>query len=109
VEGGSMTRQQAHNVVALLQKEPMAYRNFGVWWWHVKSELKRHGFGKDQLHHLGPFDDASVHHYYDGLTTVQRDNEAYEYQYVHAFHKYGVNVSAAPDGETYLIHDQDAE
>jgi len=104
-----MTRIQAHNVVALLQKEPMAYRNFGLWWWHVKRELKRNGFDRDQLYHLGEFTDPSVESYYEGMATVELDNAAYRYQYAHAFHKYGVNMGHTPDGEPYLIHDQDAE
>ena len=104
-----MTHEQAHNVVALLQKEPMYYRNFGVWWWHVKAELKRNGFTRDQLHHLGSFTDATCRRYYQGMSRDERDNEAFDYQYAHTFHKYNVNSSITPDGETYLIHDQDAE
>jgi hypothetical protein len=104
-----MTLNQAHNVVAILQKDPKFYRNFGIWWWHVKRELKRNGFTRDQLYHLGDFDDPSVHHYYEGLSTVERDHEAYSHQYDHTFHKYNVNMCGTPDGEVYLIHDQDAE
>jgi hypothetical protein len=104
-----MTGQQARNIVTLLQKEPMYYRNFGVWWWHVKRELKRRGYDRDQLHHLGDFTDPSVEHYYDGMTTEGLDNAAYEHQYAHTFHKYNGNMTNTPDGETYLIHDQDAE
>lgn len=104
-----MTRVQAENVVALLQKVPMYYRNFGIWWWHVKRELKRHGYTLDQLAHLGDFADPSVESYFEGKTRTELDNEAYNYQYAHTFHKYNVNQTHTPDGEIYVIHDQDAE
>jgi len=104
-----MTKQQANNIVALLQKVPFYYRNFGIWWWHVKRELKRLGFGQDQLFHLGPFTDPSVEPYYREKTTAELDALAYDHQYAHTFHKYNVNMSHTPDGETYLVHDQDAE
>lgn len=104
-----MTKEQAHNVVALLQKVPLYYRNFGIWWWHVKRELKRNGFGPDQLFHLGGYTDPSVARYYSGLETVELDNRAYSYQYAHTFSKYNSNMASTPDGEPYLVHDQDVE
>jgi len=104
-----MTRSQANNIIALLQKVPMYYRNFGIWWWHVKRELKRHGFTQDELPHLGPFTDPSVEPYYEGMSADDLDNEAYSYQYAHTFDAYNVNLCHTPDGEVYLIHDQDAE
>jgi hypothetical protein len=104
-----MNLMQAQNVVALLQKEPMYYRNFGIWWWHVKRELKRNGFDRDQLYHLGDFTDPSIEPYYEGMTRAELDAAAYRYQYAHTFHKYNVNMTHTPDGEVYLIHDQDAE
>ena len=104
-----MNLMQAQNVVALLQKVPMYYRNFGIWWWHVKDELKRNGFDRDQLYHLGDFTDPSVRPYYEGMTRAELDAAAYRQQYAHTFHKYNVNQTHTPDGEVYLIHDQDAE
>lgn len=104
-----MTYAQANNVVILLQKVPMYYRNFGIWWWHVKRELKRHGFDQDQLQHLGAFFDPSIEHYYEGMSRTELDHAAYDYQYAHTFDKYNVNMTSTPDGEVYLIHDQDAE
>ena len=104
-----MTKEQAQNVVAILQKVPFYYRNFGVWWWHVKDELKRNGFDRAQLFHLGPFTDPSVKHYYEGMSREELDAAAYEFQYAQTFVKYNSNMVSTPDGETYLIHDQDAE
>ncbi len=104
-----MTQMQANNIVILLQKVPMYYRNFGIWWWHVKRELKRLGYTHDQLAHLGPFTDPSVEHYFEGLDTTELDDLAYAHQWAHTYHKYNVNMTHTPDGEVYLIHDQDAE
>lgn len=104
-----MNKMQANNVVILLQKVPMYYRNFGIWWWHVKGELKRLGFDQDQLAHLGPFSDPSVLPYYEGMTKQELDDAAFTQQYAHTWHKYNVNMSSTPDGESYLICDQDAE
>ncbi|MCU0912953.1 MAG: hypothetical protein MUC88_00145 [Planctomycetes bacterium] len=104
-----MTKEQAQNVVAILQKVPLYYRNFGIWWWHVKSELKRNGFGPDQLFHLGPFTDPSATPYYAGISPAELDRRAYSFQYAHAFSKYNSNMTSSPDGELYLIHDQDVE
>ena len=104
-----MTNQQARNIVAMCQKEPFFYRNFGVWWWHVKRELKRNGFDRDQLQSLGSFTDPSCERYYDGMTTTELDNMAYEQQFEHVFSERNNPISGAPDGESYLLLDQDAE
>jgi len=104
-----MTKDQARNVAMMLQKIPFFYRNFGVWWWHVKRELKRNGYTKAEVYHLGDFTDPSVEHFYEGMSTTELDNAAYEYQYEHTFHKYNSNATHTPDGEPYMIHDQDAE
>ena len=104
-----MTREQAFNVVSLLQKDPFYYRNFGVWWWHVKRQLKRNGFDQPQLQHLGGFTDPSVEPYYTGRSVRDLDREAFSYQHEHAFSDYNSPNAMTPDGEIYLVQDQDAE
>ena len=104
-----MNKAQARNVVALIQKEPFYYRNFGIWWWHVKRQLKKHGYDKDQLYCLGDFHDPTADDYYEGLSEEQLDNEAYDYQYIHAVNSYNSTHAMTPDGEVYHTHDQDAE
>lgn len=105
-----MTLGQARNVVLLLQGEPLYYRNYGVWWWHVKRELKRLGFSRENLAHLGDFEDrACADHYYEGLSPAELDREAAEYQFSAAMVHRNEPMATAPDGEVYLLHDQDAE
>jgi hypothetical protein len=104
-----MNNNQSKNVVALLQRDPLFYRNFGPWWWHVKAELKRNGFDKAQLSGLGSFTDASVAPIYEGMSTKALDDEAFTHQWNHTFHKYNNNTSFTPDGEVYQVQDQDVE
>jgi len=107
-----MTPEQARNIVAILQRDPMYYRNFGIWWWHIKAELKRHGYGTDQLYLLGDYDDESWKDTYQGLSPEQRTKEALEHQAIHLFHKYNNNTSLLPTrsgGGVYVLYDGDAE
>ena len=62
-----------------------------------------------QLQHLGDYTDPECEQYYEGMTVAQLDDEAFQYQYDHTFASYNLNVCATPDGEVYVIHDQDAE
>lgn len=106
-----MNATQARNVVLTLQADPFAYRNFGVWWWHVKSELKRNGFTRDNLQHLGDYcDDGAVEHYYDGMTLDDLDREAFAVNAVASVSGDSGNpLSTTPDGELYLLQDADVE
>jgi hypothetical protein len=104
-----MNNQQSRNVVAVLQRDPLYYRNFGVWWWHIKSELRRNGFDSAQLSGLGSFTDPSVVPIYAGMTRAELDNKAFSHQWDHTFHKMNSNASFAPDGEVYQVQDQDVE
>ncbi len=105
-----MTLDQARGVVLLLEHEPFYYRNFGVWWWHVKRELKRLGFTRDNLAHLGTFEDGDcVEHYYAGLSPEDLDDEAFTYQYDAALRHRDNSEASTPDGEVYRLLDEDAE
>lgn len=104
-----MNSNQTRNVVAILQRDPLYYRNFGIWWWHIKRELKRNGVGRDELSNLGEYHDPTADDYYEGMSTLELDNEAFAYQYAHTYAKYNGSSTYTPDGDVYLIHDQDVE
>ncbi len=110
-----MTPQQARNAVALMQRTPMFYRNFGVWWWHIKAEVKRHGYGVEQLYLLGDYDDTKttdVMAAYADKSSGQRTKEALEHQALAVLHKYNNNTSTLPSdagGGVYVLYDGDAE
>ena len=104
-----MTARQARSAVNLLERDPCYYRNFGVWWWHVKRELKRLGYTQEQIQALGSFEDESATRYYDGKSEIELDALALNHQYRHSFLCYNAYTSTAPDGTVYALHDQDAE
>ena len=105
-----MRRSQATQIVSLLQKVPLHYRNFGIYWWHIKAELKRLGFTKAVLPILGDYDDPAAKQYYAGKKTDLLEEEAFVFQIEHARHKYCSNHSFIPaDNEVYIIQDHDLE
>ena len=105
-----MTLDQARGVVLVLEQEPFYYRNFGVWWWYVKRELKRLGFTRDNLAHLGTFEDtACADHYYPGLSPDELDDEAFGYQHDAALRHRNNAIASTPDGELYQLLDEDVE
>ena len=108
-KGYSMNAVQSRNVVAIIQKEPFYYLNFGVYWWHIKRELKRQGYGPDQLHHLGDYEDTLGAEYLNGQSVKELDIKAFEYQWDHTFDMYNQSRHLTPDGEVYFLHDEDAE
>lgn len=103
-----MTAQQAQNIVLLLQSEPMYYRNFGVYWWYVKKQLKRHGHTRDELQHLGSYDDPTAAHHLVG-SGDELTSAALRFQAHHTYHKRNSAHTFAPDGDTYIVFDADAE
>tara|TARA_R100000458_G_C8239583_1_gene219021 strand:- start:531 stop:848 length:318 start_codon:yes stop_codon:yes gene_type:complete len=105
-----MRQGQGIQIVALLQREPMYYRNFGIFWWFIKRELKRLGFTKDNLPHLGDFEDPRCEQYYRGRSAKELEETALVFQVEHAQHKYNSDHSFIPyDNEVYIIKDEDVE
>lgn len=105
-----MTLDQARSVVLLLEAEPFYYRNFGVWWWFVKRELKRLGFTEANLAHLGTFEDTDcADHYYAGLSPAELDDEAFSYQADASMRHRNHPEASTPDGELYRLLDEDVE
>jgi len=104
-----MTPNQSRNVVALLQMDPLYYRNFGVYWWHVKAELKRLGYDKDQLFHLGDFKDPTVDPVYNGQSATELTLAAFQYQADSTFHQYNGVKHLDDILGVYLLQDNDVE
>ncbi len=104
-----MTPSQGRNVVALLQREPLYYRNFGLYWWHVKRELKRMGYGPEQLYMLGDYFDPLAETVYAGLSVEELDNQAFETQYAAAIIARNRDTHFSAELGPYVIRDGDAE
>lgn len=104
-----MTPSQARNVVAIIQREPLFYRNFGVYWWHVKRELKRLGYDQEQLACLGDYHDPLVDEVYKGLSSAELDNLAFETQYTAATLHRNRDLHFSMVLGPYVIRDGDAE
>ena len=101
---------QARQIVALLQREPLYYRNFGIFWWYIKRELKRLGFTQDNLPHLGDYEDPICKRYYKGIPVQDLEEHAFVFQIDQARHKYNSDHSFIPmDNEVYIIQDEDVE
>lgn len=88
-----------------LKSMPLAYLEFSVYWWAVKSILAQNGYN------FGAFDDPymrDLHTLQDHKTTlfvafnVADANRSY---YFHGTHEMKLN----DDGETYALYDPDME
>lgn len=104
-----MTMRQAQNVAELLRREPLYYRNFGVWWWAVKAQLKAVGISREQLACLGDYDDPPCQRYYEDLSPSEVWDEALRAQLENATGNRNSAWTTAPDGETYHLYDGDVE
>ena len=104
-----MNQTVATNIIAMLGVDPLYYRNFGFHWWFVKRELRRLGHTQDELIHLGEFHDPTVDPYYADLDVNDMLSEALAFQHEHRFHKRNNPRSFLPDGEPYVIFDEDVE
>lgn len=107
-----MTDQMARAITAMLQLDPLYYRNFGFYWWFVKLELKRAGIDRDQLPTLGDYTDSRCEDWYRTQRTSELLGTALEYQRQAAFLDYNGNTHAAPidaGGGVYVVYDGDVE
>ena len=102
-----MTYDQARNVAVLLAADPLYYRNYGPYWWHVKAELRRLGFG-EQLEFLGAYEDPSAKQFTDGVTPGDMARTAFAFQ--RAAMTEGPNRNEhVLDGVSYTVRDGDVE
>jgi hypothetical protein len=104
-----MNEALATNILSILAVDHLYYRNFGWYWWGIKRELKRLGHGPSELKHLGDYYDGSVDVYYADLEIPDMIDAALVHQDQHRFHKRNNSRSFLPDGEPYILFDEDAE
>lgn len=96
------------NTLKTLQEDPRRYRNFGVYWYLIKSVLKRF-YTQDNLHLLGNYQDASV---------IERmpDHGSLDEALQAAIQTYNLNTKfnmlssnvVDPAGEEFSLIDEDA-
>jgi len=103
-----MNAEQASNTVLYLQSDPLAYRNFGVYWWWVKRELKRHGHTREQLRHLGDEHDPSCDRFVTG-SAADVTLLAFAEQFSNVTCNHRRAHGWTPDGDPYYVLDGDAE
>lgn len=97
----------ARNCLAMLQKDPGFYRNFGYYWWGVKRVLKEH-YTQDNLYLLGDYEDREAS---ERLATMPRQQmllEAILEQQENVLYHMGRPRGSTPDGSPYTVFDQDA-
>ena len=107
-----MNEQTVRAIVALLQRDPLYYRNFGFFWWFVKNELKRAGIERDQLPNLGDYTDERCEAWYKTQRHADLVGMALEHQEIAAFLDYNSNSHVAPiaaGGGVYVVYDGDVE
>jgi len=103
------TKETATLLVQTLQTEPAYYRNFGPYWWIVKRWLKRLGFTRANIPHLGAYADPLAATWYNDRPFLEAVAEAFEFQAERAQDCPGSPFCQTPEGEDYILEDQDAE
>lgn len=99
--------QIAANIRKILDNDIKAYRNFGVYWYFVKSFLKKY-YTKDELYFLGDFEQADVvarMPEYDNFEDAMHD--ALLISRANWENNMGSATSIAPDDEPVTLFDED--
>lgn len=99
--------QIARNILLLLQEDPKRYRNFGVWWWPIKAIMK-HYYTREQLHLLGDYEDPAGIEKTPAASLDETLLAALETYAHNARYNLGRAETEGPDGETYVVYDEDA-
>lgn len=96
------------NILMVLQREPVQYRNFGVWWWRVKRLLKK-TYSAGNLFLLGGFEDPRAPELTPGdLSDADMLRQALETYTLNRRYLLGSNRVQDLEGQPYLIVDDDA-
>lgn len=105
-----MNKRQIEALTQLFTSDPLAYRHFGPWWYFIKAEARRLGYGPQLLRHWGDYvDPEAAKHLPTGLPVDQRVRLAYYHYAEAAANQYGSDRHLGDDGEIYWIHDTDVE
>lgn len=97
----------AASVRTLLLADPRRYRNFGAYWFVIKTLLKEH-YSRDELPLLGDYDDPSV----TARLPAYPDQQALLHDAIAAYRhnaKFNMHSSLVsdPQGETFMLFDED--
>lgn len=96
------------NIVAVLQRNPLYYRHFGVYWFRLKQMLKDAGFGRQHLPILGDYTDESLLHRFDGMADDVFFREACKDQALNLRFNHMSSWQVDPeDGQSVHIFDED--
>jgi len=105
-----MNKRQIEALTLLFTGDPLAYRNFGPWWYRMKAEARRLGYRATLLQHWGDYVDPEAEkHLPQGLSVDLWLPMAYEHYAEAAASQYGSDKHLGDDGEIYWIHDTDVE
>lgn len=104
-----MQASSISNIVQHLRQDPLYYRNFGPYWWHVKRRIKAAGHTEKVLPHLGDYEDTSeeVTSRCDGKTPEELDNLALKVCAENSLHRRNNPHHLDEYGESYLLFDPD--
>ena len=96
------------NIITQLQKDPVRYKLFGVWWWPIKLFLIRAGYSRKQLYMLGRYQDPITSALVP-KADLQGTMRAALTEYVfNATYGRAGGMVETPDGEIVKLHDEDA-
>lgn len=98
----------AANTLQLLQADPSRYRNFGVYWYFIKAILKRY-YTQENLFLLGDYVDQTVtDRMPPGQSLEEALDDAVREYAQNATYNLGRSAVTDPDGEEFILMDQDA-
>jgi len=97
----------ARNALALLQADPKKYKTFGFYWWPIKVLLKDY-YDTDNLYLLGDYMDKSALSKLPKVSADELLGMALNEHRNNAIHGTGMQTLFDPEGEPYVLYDEDA-
>lgn len=104
------TAETLRNIAQIIQADPLYYRHFGVYWWHMKRMLRAAGYNQSVSIAFGDeYPDHEALHKFDDLSDADFLVLALQEQLENAQNRWHSKWQADADGEEYLLHDPDVE